>query len=105
MIMAATRRLFIACFVLMASALPAQQAPVRDAPSAPILTGTAVLSGTVVNDVTNRPTRRAVVTLSSSDSGFRSAAVTDDTGTFAFRDLPEGRYFLGTSKAGYVSSS
>jgi hypothetical protein len=105
MTMAAARRLLIAGFVLIASALSAQQVPVRDTPSAPNLTGTALLSGTVVNDVTNRPARRAVVTLSSSDIGFRVAAITDDTGTFAFRDLPEGRYFLGTSKAGYVSTS
>jgi Carboxypeptidase regulatory-like domain len=88
--------------VLFATALSAQQAPPRDRSVPPVPTGTAVLSGTVVNDVSSRPVRRAVVTLSSADGDVRVSSVTDDTGVFTFRDLPAGRYYLGAAKPGYV---
>jgi hypothetical protein len=88
--------------VLLATALSAQQAPARDRSVPPVPTGTAVLSGTVVNDVSSRPVRRAVVTLSSADGDVRVSSVTDDIGVFTFRDLPAGRYYLGAGKPGYV---
>jgi hypothetical protein len=91
--------------VLFATAVSAQQLPVRDrsVPVAP--SGTGMLAGTVVNDLTNRPVRRAVVILSSADNGVRWSAVTDDTGGFAFRDLPAGRYLVGATRPGYVGVS
>ena len=57
----------------------------------------------VVNDLTNRPMRRALVSISSAVSHVSLAAITDETGAFAFTDLPADRYFLGASKAGFIS--
>jgi hypothetical protein len=102
---ASARWVLLGGFVLLTRALSAQQTPSRDTSSLTMTTGTAVLSGTVVNDLTSQPVRRAAVTLSSADRSMRMTAVTDDTGTFAFRDLPVSRYFLGADKPGYVSSS
>jgi hypothetical protein len=101
-----SRRLFAVCStVLFTTALAAQQTPVRDASVPAPRSGTAALSGVVVNDVTGQPLRRAVVTLSSSDGAVRLTAVTDDTGTFTFRNLPDDRYTLGAAKPAYVSVS
>jgi len=89
--------------LVLVSAFAAQQTPVRDGGAAPRLAGTAVLSGIVLNDVTSQPLRRAVVSLSDSDNGVRLTAVTDETGTFSFANLPDGRYAVGASKQGYVT--
>ncbi len=91
--------------VLLAGTLAAQQTPVRDNGLTPRAAGTATLSGTVVNDVTNQPVRRAVVSLSSADNALRVTAVTDDTGTFAFAGLPDNQYLLSASKPSYVGVS
>ena len=53
---------------------------------------------------TGRPLRTARVMLSGGQGGGRSA-VTDDSGQFDFQQLPEGRYTLNASKAGFVSLS
>src|SRR5580765_6201299 len=101
------RGLVVTCgLVLIATALAAQQTPVRDAaPAAPRPTGTATLSGVVLNDVTGEPVRRAIVALSSSDNRLRLTAVTEDNGAFAFTDLADGRYALGATKPGFVGVS
>ena len=70
-----------------------QQAPGRDAaPPA----GTAVVSGTVVtDDAAARPVRRAQVQLRSIDSFLGGVEViTDDSGSFAYAGIREGRYYL-----------
>ena len=90
--------------VLAASALSAQQAPVRDnAPSRRIVTGTSVISGVVINDKTGQPVRRAIVTVSANDIGLRASAVTDETGSYSLKDLPAARFSLGAAKPGFVS--
>jgi hypothetical protein len=85
------------------SAAP-QQAPARDAAFVPT-TGTATISGVVVNDEDRpQPVRRAVVTLTGPDLRPSRGAVTDDEGRFTIANLPAGRFTLTVSRASYVTS-
>ena len=103
--MTTTSRLIVPfMIVLAASALTAQQTPVRDNATPWPTTGTGVISGVVINDKTGQPVRRTVVTASATDS-VRAAVITDDTGTFTFKDLPPGRFYLNATRPGYVSVS
>lgn len=69
--------------------------------------GTASISGVVITDSpTPRPIRRVMVLLTETTSGrLPAAAITDDSGLFAFRDLPPGAYTLVATRAAYVSSA
>jgi hypothetical protein len=102
-------RVFRFATVLMsgvaASVLAAQQAPVRDNTAVRRVTGTAVLSGVVINDKTGQPVRRAVVNASSNETMSRASVVTDETGVFAFNDLPAGRFYLSAGKPGFVMAA
>lgn len=99
------RSLPLLMLLLAAGIVRAQQAPPRDGAAPKIASGTALLSGIVLNEQTGRPVRRAVVTLGSSDLRASAAVVTDDTGTFSFADLPAARYSLGVGRPGFVSMS
>ena len=85
----------------------AQQTPVRDAGQKPATqTGTASISGTVADAVAGTPIRRAIVNISDQASGFGSrTTVTDDDGSFAFRNLPAGRYLVTGTKAAYLATA
>lgn len=77
-----------------------QQRPARDA--AIQVDGDGVIAGTVV-DLEGKPVRRAIVTLTSSDSAYNTrAAITGDDGQFLFTSLPAGRFSLTATKAGWV---
>jgi hypothetical protein len=54
-------------------------------------TGNGLIEGTVINEVTREPVRKAKVTLGSANA---PPAVTDSTGRFAFRNLGPGTYWL-----------
>lgn len=85
-------------------AVSAQQG--RDAAKPPIATGTAQVAGTVVTaGETPQPLRRATVVATGEQSGVKLTAVTDDTGGFAFTNLPADRYVLAVSKPAYVPSA
>lgn len=65
--------------------------------------GTAVLAGVVTTlEVSPRPLRRAIVTLSGGGLAASIQTVTNDAGRFAFADLPAGRYTLMAYKPAYV---
>jgi hypothetical protein len=95
--------------VLMAFDLHAQQTRVV-VPSAQTsqvpTSGTAAITGVVVDAATDRPVAAAVVTLEERRPGERrrsSAQVTTATGRFAFVDLPASHwYFLTAAKPGYL---
>jgi hypothetical protein len=89
----------------LAFALVSGQSSPRDARTAtPPASGTATISGVVVTDDTERrPLRRARVTVMTSDRAFERTVITDDSGTFAFKGLPGGRYTLSVIKPGYVT--
>ena len=81
-----------------------QSPPARDAVLAPT-TGTASVSGTVVNDETPaEPVRRAVVVLAGNGLRPSRGAITDDAGRFAFSDLPSGQFTITASRASFVTS-
>ena len=83
---------------------PVQVTP-RDLP-APVATGTAVVSGTVVtNDSTPVPIRRARVTLRPDITSNGWSATTDDQGRFVFRGVAAGRLTLEVSKASWLTTS
>ncbi len=68
--------------------------------------GGNVIEGTVLNDRTGLPLRRAHVVLRPGQAGMSAVAVdTDDKGAFAIRDVEPGRYSLAASRDGYVASS
>lgn len=100
--MAAAPRTVIAAAALVSvvSALVAGQGQSRD--SAITEPGAAVLSGRVLNDLTGRPVRRAVVSINGAERRLRLTAITDDNGTFMFSGLQPDRYTLGASRPGYV---
>jgi hypothetical protein len=80
-------------------------AQTRDVP--PPVVGTAVIAGVVVSDDKARqPIRKASVTLTGTTAAFGSRVITtDETGRFAFTDLPAGRFGLSASKAAYLAAS
>ncbi len=103
--MTAARRLMLPVLLFTAAGLAAQQTPVRDNTVQPRATGTATISGRVIDEITGQPVRRAVLSLGSADRGTRLAMVTGDTGAFSFTNLPDGRFGLSANKPGYVSTS
>ncbi|MEO7270450.1 MAG: carboxypeptidase-like regulatory domain-containing protein [Vicinamibacterales bacterium] len=72
-------------------------------PARPLRTGSGRIRGRVLSE-TGAPVRRAQVRLGGADVGARSAT-TDADGRFEFLDLPDGRFTLSATKAGYVNAS
>ncbi len=99
--------LYAGALAITAASAAARQTPVRDnaqqRDTAAAPTGTASISGVVVNDESpGRPVRRAAVTLTGGGLAASRTEGTDDDGAFAFRDLPAGRYALTASRPGFV---
>jgi hypothetical protein len=68
--------------------------------------GKGAISGTLTVAGSGQPVRRARVSLSGGqDVGGGRSTTTDDNGAFAFDGLPEGRFNLSASKAGYVNTT
>ncbi len=90
----------VVALIAIASSTSAQ----RDARTTPAAGGTAAISGTVMlDDASPRPVRRARVTLNSFDRTIGRTVITDDSGTFAFRGLPAGRYSLAATKEAHAT--
>lgn len=100
---------FFAAVAVVAALLPmtlvAQQLPGRDAGVTPTA-GAGSISGVVINDASPaQPVRRAIVTLSGSGLVPSRSAITDDEGRFEIGGLPAGRFQLGVSRSGFITSS
>jgi hypothetical protein len=67
----------------------------------PPVTGTATIAGTVVNDATGEPIRKAQVSLFGAVGGKPPMAVTDASGAFAFHKLPAGAVTVQAAKDGF----
>jgi hypothetical protein len=81
-----------------------QQLPVRDAVLPPT-TGTAMVSGVVVNDDDPaEPVRRAIVVLAGEGLRPSRGAITDDGGRFEFAGLPHGQFTITVSRASFITS-
>jgi Carboxypeptidase regulatory-like domain len=64
------------------------------------------VEGTVVNDGSGLPLKRAHVVLRPEKAGASAVGVdTDDKGAFAIRDVDAGRYSLSASRDGYLAST
>src|SRR5690606_20127023 len=73
----------------------------------PQSTGTAAISGVVVDAMTGEPVAAAVVTLSNTDKSIvpPPRALTDSRGRFVFLDLAASdRYYLGAERFGYADT-
>lgn len=73
-------------------------------------TGTASISGRVVDADTGTPLRRVTVGASPAparpaQSGRMTVGETDDTGAYVLRNLPPGQYTVTVQRAGYVAQS
>ena len=77
-----------------------QSPPARDQ-ALPTRTGTAAVTGRVVDGVTGAAVARARVTLLGG-GGPRPAAITDASGVFAFADLPSGQVTVAAEKSTYM---
>ncbi len=78
------------------------QRPPRDQPRL-ALTGSAVISGTVVaDDETRAPLQSATVTLERSGVQDIRSTSTDDQGRFVFDRLPAASYALSATKGAYI---
>ena len=92
------------CAVVAVTWQAPQRPQGRDAVTAATPVGTAVVSGIVTSDGDKpTPLRRARVTLSNSEIRYSRTIVTDDSGRFAFREVPAGRFMLNAVKDAYVS--
>lgn len=64
------------------------------------------IEGTVLNDRTGLPLKRAHVVLRPQKANASAAGIdTDDKGAFSFHDLEAGRYSLSASRDGFLASS
>src|SRR5690242_8187330 len=84
----------LACALALAGSLGAQPVVLRGLQQPPSPTGHGLIEGTVINEVTHEPVRKAQVMLGSANT---PPAVTDATGRFAFRSLGPGTYWLQAS--------
>ena len=102
-----TRAVVLLCVLqLLALASPAAQQlpPARDAVLPPT-TGTAIVSGVVVNDEEPaQPVRRAIVVLAGDGLRPSRGAITDDAGRFVFSELPRGQFTITVSRASFITS-
>ena len=89
------------------SVVPAASAASASAPTSLSTTGSAAISGTVIDAATGRPAAGAIVSLGNTAALGASfpRAVADSRGRFVFLDLPASdTYILSAIAAGYSSS-
>jgi len=89
--------------IALATAVLAAAAPVRPQTPAQAQTPTASIRGRVVAGDTGLPVRGATVTLAQINEA-SSIGVTDDDGSFEFREVAAGRYILRVMKTSFVST-
>jgi hypothetical protein len=93
------------CATLVATIAARQQAPARDAAAQPT-SGTASISGIVINDEgPPQPVRRAIVTLTGEGLRPNRGAITDDDGRFRIDRLPAGAFTLTVTRPSFVTSA
>src|SRR6476661_5107557 len=85
------------------STQPARDTSAQPADAPPLPDGR--IAGRVVAADNGRPVKRARVFATASEVPEGRGVLTDDDGLFELTELPEGRYTLTVSKAGFVSLS
>src|SRR6476661_8490060 len=86
--------LSLACALALSGIVAAQPVVITSLQPPASPTGNGSVEGTVINEITREPVRKAQVTLGSANA---PPAVTDATGRFAFRNLGPGTYWLQAS--------
>src|SRR6185436_14777593 len=81
----------LACVLALAGSVGAQPLMITGPQPSQLPTGNGVIGGTVINEVTREPVRKAQVMIGSANA---PPAVTDATGRFAFRNLGPGTFWL-----------
>jgi protocatechuate 3,4-dioxygenase beta subunit len=90
---------------LLSAAGAAGPGQVRDAPVRQTPSAAGLIAGIVLTDETPpRPLRRAIVTLTGAEVRGPLQTLADDSGRFAFANLPAGRFTLTAEKPGFVKS-
>ncbi len=84
----------VAYALALAGSIGAQEVTITRLQQPPSPTGNGLIEGTVINEVSHEPVRKAQVVLGSANA---PPAVTDATGRFAFRILGPGTYWLQAS--------
>jgi hypothetical protein len=86
---------------------PGSQQPLRDTPARrqDAKPPASLIAGHVLAADTGKPVSRARVFVSAPELSEGRGQLTDDSGLFEFSGLPEGRYTLTVSKAGFVPLS
>ena len=85
---------------------PDQGRPARDTPAqTESVGGTAQISGRVVAADTGAPVKRALIMATPREFRGRFSAITDERGSYEIAELPDGRYTVTASKAGFVTLS
>ena len=85
---------------------PDQRRPARDTPAqTESVGGSAQISGRVVAADTGAPVKRARIMATPREFRGRFTATTDERGSYEIAELPEGRYTVTASKAGFVTLS
>ena len=67
--------------------------------------GTGLILGRVLEADSRTPVAGAVVYLSLTTGAAATSVMTDEQGRFVFTDLPQGTYFLRSSRPGYVAGA
>jgi len=92
--------------VVMALAVGQQAGRDRAAVPATAPTGTARITGVVVDaDPDATPIRRAILTLTGAELPRGRSVISDDQGRFTFEQLPAGRFTLTSAKAAYIAGA
>jgi len=69
-------------------------------------TGTATISGRILDAASGAPVRRAVVTVEGETRQARSGrALSADDGSFIIKELPKGKYWITAEKSGFLRGS
>jgi len=64
----------------------------------------AIVTGTVVDQVTQRPVSQATVLIAGTDIGVVRVTVTDTRGQYGFAGVPAGHFLIGAGKAPYLAT-
>jgi hypothetical protein len=93
--------LALAYWLVLAGTVAAQLVMITGPQQPPAPTGNGLIEGTVINELTREPVRKAQVTLGSANA---PPAVTDATGRFVFRNLAAGTFWLQASHPQFPQS-
>lgn len=98
------RNIFLILVLLITYSVSAQRGPNKATPES--IVGGGIISGTVVDKSSGNPMEYTSVALyNSADSSLITGTISDNTGSFVLKDIPNGRYYLELNFIGYNNFS